>query len=121
MMIAKMNVEKYYPVVGITENMNMTLRVLEAKMPEYFEGGWDAYFNNEEVKKKRWKNNFKLPVSEVVNDRNGISPIPNRNRNTDFLPNRNRTETETQYRNFSVVNAWWLRQIPTNSIGILLI
>ena len=66
MMIAKQNVEKYYPVVGITENMNMSLKVLEKKMPEYFEGGWDAYFNNEEVKKKRWKNNFKLPVSEEV-------------------------------------------------------
>ena len=68
MMLAKRNVEKYYPVVGITENINMTLKVLEKKMPEYFEGGWDAYFNNEEVKKKRVKNNFKLPVSEVAMD-----------------------------------------------------
>ena len=65
-MIAKMNVEKYYPVVGITENMNMTLRVLEAKMPEYFEGGWDAYFEDKEVKRFRMKNNYKLPVSDEV-------------------------------------------------------
>ena len=40
--------------------------------------------------------------SWVVNDRNGISPKPNRNRNMDFLPNRNRTETETQYRNYII-------------------
>ena len=56
-------------------------------------------------------------VFPLVNDRNGISPKPNRNRNTDFLPNRNRTETETQYRNYIVVNTtWWLSQITTNSI-----
>ena len=38
----------------------------------------------------------------VVNDRNGISPEPDRNRNMDFLPNRNRTGTETHYRNISI-------------------
>ena len=38
----------------------------------------------------------------LVNDRNGISPEPDRNRNMDFLPNRNRTGTETHYRNISI-------------------
>ena len=39
----------------------------------------------------------------LVNDRNEISPKPDRNRNMNFLPNRNRTETETQYRN-NIIN-----------------
>ena len=35
---AKANVEKSYPVVGITENMTMTLTVAEFVMPQYFKG-----------------------------------------------------------------------------------
>ena len=34
--LAKKNVEKYFGVVGIMENMNMTLSVAEKKMPQYF-------------------------------------------------------------------------------------
>ena len=41
----------------------------------------------------------KVHLISEVNDRNGISPKPDRNRNMEFLPNRNRTGTETQYRN----------------------
>ena len=41
-------------------------------------------------------------AKNLVNDRNGISPEPDRNRNMDFLPNRNRTGTETHYRNISI-------------------
>ena len=33
---AKKNVEKYYPVVGVTEYMNRTLEVLEHRLPEFF-------------------------------------------------------------------------------------
>ena len=43
---AMANVEKFYPVVGIIENMNMTLKVLEKTMPEYFEGASEIYFSH---------------------------------------------------------------------------
>ena len=46
----------------------------------------------------------------IVNDRNGISP--NRTETQTFY----RTETETQYRNYIVVNTWFQSQITTNSI-----
>ena len=63
---AKENVEKFYKVVGITENINMTLQVLEHEMPEYFEGGSHIYHTDEEVKNFRMKNAYKLPVSDEV-------------------------------------------------------
>ena len=44
--------------------MNMTLDVLEFKMPEYFNNAKDIY--NMEVKRYQWKNNYKLPVSVEV-------------------------------------------------------
>ena len=65
---AKSNVEKYYQVVGITENMIMTLKVLEAKMPEYFAKASDEYFHNQEVKAFRHKNPYKFPVSKKVKE-----------------------------------------------------
>ena len=46
--------------------MNMTLDVLEATMPEYFENAKLVYNKNKEVKKFQWKNNYKLPVSDEV-------------------------------------------------------
>ena len=61
---AKKNVEKYYNVVGVTEYMNVTLDVLEAKMPEYFQNAKIVY--NDEVKTYQWRNNYKLPVSDEV-------------------------------------------------------
>ena len=33
--MAKENVEKYYPVVGVMEYMNKTLKVLEDKLPDF--------------------------------------------------------------------------------------
>ena len=64
--IAKANIEKYYPVVGITENMNMTLQVLEHKMPEYFLGATEMYNADPEVQKYRHKNYQKNFVSDEV-------------------------------------------------------
>ena len=63
---AKSNVEKFYPVVGITEDMSQTIKVLEAKMPEMFAGASNEYFNNSNVKAYRHQNHFKLPVSKRV-------------------------------------------------------
>lgn len=64
--IAKKNVEKYYTVVGITENMDMTLTVAEKKMPQYFKGARKVYFNDPDVIEARSSNFFKFPVSEEV-------------------------------------------------------
>ena len=65
---AKKNVEMFYPVVGITEDMTKTLKVLEAKMPEMFAGASAEYFNNTNIKAFRHNNPFKLPVSKEVRD-----------------------------------------------------
>lgn len=35
---AKANVEKHYPVVGVIEELNKTLAVMEHEMPQYFQG-----------------------------------------------------------------------------------
>ena len=64
--LAKSNVEKYYPVIGIVENMNKTLAVLEHFWPEYFKGAVNAYFNEPQVTEFYLPNPYKLPVSENV-------------------------------------------------------
>ena len=46
--------------------MIQTLAVLEAKMPEYFEGASDLYHNDPEVIQWRFKNKGKPPISEEV-------------------------------------------------------
>ena len=38
MQIAKANVERYYPVVGVLEHLNTTLEVMEVKVPSIFKG-----------------------------------------------------------------------------------
>ncbi|KAJ8977464.1 hypothetical protein NQ317_014551 [Molorchus minor] len=40
---AKINVEKYYPVVGVLEELNTTLEILENKIPYFFKGAQDIY------------------------------------------------------------------------------
>jgi dermatan/chondrotin sulfate uronyl 2-O-sulfotransferase UST len=64
--IAKNNVEKYYPVVGIVEDTNMTLSVLESVMPEYFEGAKLMYNTDPEIQRFQHRNAYKLPVSQKV-------------------------------------------------------
>ena len=63
---AKTNVEKHYSVVGITENINMTLAVLQVKMPEYFKDAAEFYHQDPEAKKRQVKTANKLPISEKV-------------------------------------------------------
>ena len=64
--IAKSNVERFYPVVGVVENINMTLMILEAKMPQYFKGAFEEYYTGEGVMSKRNKNHEKKEVSQDV-------------------------------------------------------
>nr|XP_027238588.1 heparan sulfate 2-O-sulfotransferase pipe-like [Penaeus vannamei] len=42
---AKTNVERWYPVVGILEDLNATLAVLQDRLPGFFEGVLDMYYN----------------------------------------------------------------------------
>ena len=42
---AKENVEKNYAVVGILEELNITLTVLEHYIPKFFKGAKDLYWS----------------------------------------------------------------------------
>ena len=44
--IAKSNVEKYFTVVGITEQMQDSVTVMEAKLPKFFKGAVDIGKNH---------------------------------------------------------------------------
>ncbi|XP_034484054.1 heparan sulfate 2-O-sulfotransferase pipe isoform X1 [Drosophila innubila] len=65
---AKFAVEQQYAVVGVLEDFNTTLSVLEKYVPRFFEGVRDIYANSAEYLTKINKNNFKPPVSEHVKD-----------------------------------------------------
>ena len=64
--MAKTNVEKYYSVVGILENMVETLQVLESHVPAYFEGALQVYY--EKMSKKINHNVHKPNVSNDTKD-----------------------------------------------------
>ncbi|CAG9824938.1 unnamed protein product [Phaedon cochleariae] len=63
---AKMAVERHYAVVGVLEEMNTTLTVLEKYVPRFFEGASDIYWNEISRYTPINKNAFKPPVSEEV-------------------------------------------------------
>ncbi|XP_059473937.1 heparan sulfate 2-O-sulfotransferase 1-like [Neocloeon triangulifer] len=56
---AKANVEKYFKVVGVLENLNETLAVLETSLPRYFRGVQELYFN--ELLKPHYNKNKNNP------------------------------------------------------------
>ena len=64
---AKYAVEKQYAVVGVLEDLNVTLSVLEKYIPKYFDGATDIYWKNIHNHIIN-KNSFKPPVSEEVKD-----------------------------------------------------
>ncbi|XP_055609660.1 heparan sulfate 2-O-sulfotransferase pipe [Uranotaenia lowii] len=63
---AKYAVESQYAVVGVLEDLNTTLAVMERYIPKFFAGAADVYFNEVSVLQKINKNNFKPPVSEDI-------------------------------------------------------
>ncbi|XP_037933295.1 heparan sulfate 2-O-sulfotransferase pipe-like [Teleopsis dalmanni] len=65
---AKFAVESQYAVVGVLEDLNTTLSVLEEYVPRFFEGVREIYDSSAEYLTKINKNNFKPPVSEKVKD-----------------------------------------------------
>ena len=48
---AKENVEKHYAVVGVLEELNKTLTVLEHYIPRYFKGAKDVYWSKSQNSK----------------------------------------------------------------------
>ncbi|KAF0296222.1 Heparan sulfate 2-O-sulfotransferase pipe [Amphibalanus amphitrite] len=64
---AKRNVEKYYAVVGVLEEMNKTLTVLEHYIPRFFAGASDIYQEEKRLSNVN-KNSYKPPVAEYVKD-----------------------------------------------------
>ena len=42
---AKENVERHYAVVGVLEELNKTLTVLEHYVPRFFKGALDVYWS----------------------------------------------------------------------------
>ena len=37
------NVEKHFPVVGVLEDLDITLKLMQKALPTFFPGIWDAY------------------------------------------------------------------------------
>ncbi|XP_015108398.1 heparan sulfate 2-O-sulfotransferase pipe [Diachasma alloeum] len=65
---AKLSVEKHYSVVGVLEDVNTTLTVLENYIPQFFEGAKELYWDEMNSFKRINRNSFKPPVSEEVKE-----------------------------------------------------
>jgi len=65
---AKENVEKHYAVVGVLEELNKTLTVLEHYVPRFFKGAKDVYWNEVQLFSKINRNIYKPPVAEATKE-----------------------------------------------------
>ncbi|XP_053638215.2 heparan sulfate 2-O-sulfotransferase pipe [Cherax quadricarinatus] len=65
---AKENVEKHYAVVGVLEDLNITLTVLEHYIPKFFRGAKHLYWNEVQKFNKINRNIYKPPVLEKIKD-----------------------------------------------------
>jgi dermatan/chondrotin sulfate uronyl 2-O-sulfotransferase UST len=63
---AKRNVESEFAVVGVLEDLNTTLAVLEKYIPRFFKGVTKIYFDKMEKFSKINKNENKPKVSEEI-------------------------------------------------------
>ena len=57
---AKMNIEKWFPVIGVLEDLQTTFFVLENKIPQFFKGISKVYF-------EKLKGNLSFGNYSVVN------------------------------------------------------
>jgi len=62
------NVEKHYAVVGILEELNKTLTVLEHYVPRFFKGALNTYWNEVHMYSKINRNIYKPPVAESTKE-----------------------------------------------------
>ncbi|XP_065206870.1 heparan sulfate 2-O-sulfotransferase pipe isoform X2 [Planococcus citri] len=65
---AKRVVDEQYAVVGVLEDMNITLTVLEHYIPRFFKGAADIYYSHMEEFRRINKNIYKPPVGEEIKD-----------------------------------------------------
>ncbi|XP_019866240.1 heparan sulfate 2-O-sulfotransferase pipe [Aethina tumida] len=65
---AKRAVEQHYAVVGVLEELNTTMTVLEKYVPRFFQGASDIYWNEISRFNPINKNSFKPPVSEEIKE-----------------------------------------------------
>lgn len=65
---AKLAVEKHYAVVGVLEDINATLTVLENYIPRFFRGATQVYHDQTHAFTSINRNFFKPPVSEEVKE-----------------------------------------------------
>ncbi|XP_069701265.1 heparan sulfate 2-O-sulfotransferase pipe [Periplaneta americana] len=65
---AKRAVERHYAVVGILEDLNSTLTVLENYIPLFFKGAKEVYWDEVDRFTRINRNLFKPPVTEEVKD-----------------------------------------------------
>ena len=72
MQIAKKNVVKNFSVVGVLEMYNVTLKVLESKLPQYFKGASlvsnESFHNAYKEEKVTNKGDVKRKVSKHVRE-----------------------------------------------------
>jgi len=62
------HVESHYAVVGILEEMNKTLTVLEHYVPRFFKGALNTYWEEIHMYSKINRNIYKPPVSEATKE-----------------------------------------------------
>lgn len=65
---AKKAVEQHYSVVGLLEDLNATLTVLEHYVPRFFKGASSVYWDEISRYNPINRNTFKPPVSEEIKD-----------------------------------------------------
>ncbi|PSN40983.1 Heparan sulfate 2-O-sulfotransferase pipe [Blattella germanica] len=65
---AKKAVERHYAVVGVLEDLNSTLTVLEHYIPLFFKGASEVYWDEVDRFTRINRNLFKPPVSEEVKE-----------------------------------------------------
>lgn len=63
---AKYAVETQYAVVGVLEDLNTTLSVLEHYIPKFFRGATEVFYDEITQLNKINGNSFKPPVSEEI-------------------------------------------------------
>jgi len=63
---AKENVERHYAVVGVLEDLNKTLTVLEHYVPRFFKGALETYWKEVHIFSKINRNIYKPKVEEAT-------------------------------------------------------
>ena len=63
--LAKLNVEKYFAVVGVLEEWDKSLQVLENYVPSYFKNAREVYQSNMKGKHKN-SNNIKPKIPKYI-------------------------------------------------------